>query len=224
MSPSAGGFGRERPDHPFHAHEARSLDEDTAEAACVRRLQQRLCQGFDRFEMPGAVAEGGNRVACHLADGKQAIDAALARIAADLAVECRPLRADLAHVAQHQHQRRALPPVPAEVPALAHDGQRALELAQSFAPQVILLDIGLPLLNGYEVAKRVREQPWGRGIKLIAVTGWGQEQDRKQAVVAGFDHHLTKPLDPARLATLLGELPHKPGAVLKETPGRLQFP
>ena len=108
--------------------------------------------------------------------------------------------------------------------ALAHDGQRALELAQSFAPQVILLDIGLPLLNGYEVAKRVREQPWGRGIKLIAVTGWGQEQDRKQAVVAGFDHHLTKPLDPARLATLLGELPHKPGAVLKETPGRLQFP
>ena len=89
---------------------------------------------------------------------------------------------------------------------------------------MILLDIGLPLLNGYEVAKRVREQPWGRGIKLIAVTGWGQEQDRKQAVVAGFDHHLTKPLDPARLATLLGELPHKPGAVLKETPGRLQFP
>jgi len=89
--------------------------------------------------------------------------------------------------------------------ALAHDGQRALELAQSFEPQVILLDIGLPLLNGYEVARRVREQPWGRRIKLIAVTGWGQEQDRKQAVAAGFDHHLTKPLDPARLAVLLVE-------------------
>ncbi len=89
--------------------------------------------------------------------------------------------------------------------ALAHDGQRALELAQSFNPEVILLDIGLPLINGYEVARRVREQPWGRRIKLIAVTGWGQEQDRRQAVAAGFDHHLTKPLDPGHLAVLLEE-------------------
>ncbi|NLD53585.1 MAG: PAS domain-containing protein [Burkholderiaceae bacterium] len=87
--------------------------------------------------------------------------------------------------------------------ALAHDGQRALELARSFAPQVILLDIGLPLMNGYEVARRLRAQPWGRGIALIAVTGWGQEQDRQQAQAAGFDHHLTKPLDPSRLAALL---------------------
>jgi PAS domain S-box-containing protein len=89
------------------------------------------------------------------------------------------------------------------VTAMAHDGQRALEMAQSFNPQVILLDIGLPLMNGYEVARRVREQAWGRGIKLIAVTGWGQEKDRQQAVAAGFDHHLTKPLDPGRLAALL---------------------
>jgi len=88
---------------------------------------------------------------------------------------------------------------------LAHDGQRALELAHSFEPEVILLDIGLPLLNGYEVARRVREQPWGRRIKLIAVTGWGQEQDRRRAVESGFDHHLTKPLDPSRLTGLLAE-------------------
>jgi PAS domain S-box-containing protein len=93
--------------------------------------------------------------------------------------------------------------------AMAHDGQRALELAQSFHPQVILLDIGLPLMNGYEVAHRVREQPWGRTIQLIAVTGWGQEQDRQQAVAAGFDHHLTKPLDPARLASLLEPRAHR---------------
>jgi CheY-like chemotaxis protein len=91
--------------------------------------------------------------------------------------------------------------------AQAHDGQQALEMARSFSPQVILLDIGLPLMNGYEVARRVREQPWGRKTKLIAVTGWGQEQDRQQAIAAGFDHHLTKPLDPARLAALLQEVP-----------------
>ena len=92
--------------------------------------------------------------------------------------------------------------------AVAHDGQRALEVAQSFSPQVILLDIGLPLMNGYEVAKQLREQPWGRAIKLIAVTGWGQDQDRQQALAAGFDHHLTKPLDPARLSSLLGGTIH----------------
>lgn len=86
---------------------------------------------------------------------------------------------------------------------MAHDGRRALELAREFEPHVILLDVGLPLINGYEVARRVREQPWGRSIRLIAVTGWGQEQDRQQALEAGFDHHLTKPLDPARLASLL---------------------
>ena len=87
--------------------------------------------------------------------------------------------------------------------ALAHDGRRALEMAKSFNPEVILLDIGLPLLNGYEVARQVRGQPGGEAIKLIAVTGWGQDQDRQQALAAGFDYHLTKPLDPARLSSLL---------------------
>ncbi len=87
--------------------------------------------------------------------------------------------------------------------AMAHDGQHALETAKSFAPQTILLDIGLPVMNGYEVARRLRAQPWGREIRLIAVTGWGQERDRQQAMAAGFDHHLTKPLDPGRLSELL---------------------
>jgi CheY-like chemotaxis protein len=58
-------------------------------------------------------------------------------------------------------------------------------------------------MNGYEVARRLRAQPWGREIRLIAVTGWGQERDRQQAMAAGFDHHLTKPLDPGRLSELL---------------------
>jgi PAS domain S-box-containing protein len=72
---------------------------------------------------------------------------------------------------------------------------RALDMLPGFAPAVALLDIGLPDMNGYELARRVRELPAGTGITLIATTGWGQQKDRERAFAAGFDHHLTKPID-----------------------------
>jgi len=76
-----------------------------------------------------------------------------------------------------------------------------------FRPDVVLLDIGLPKMNGYEVAHRIRHQPWGQGMVLIALTGWGQETDRHRSQAAGFDHHLVKPVDPAALLQLLASLP-----------------
>ena len=86
----------------------------------------------------------------------------------------------------------------------AHEGLEALEIGATFLPEIILLDIGMPRLNGYEAARRIREQPWGQGVKLVAVTGWGQENDRRRSQEAGFDHHLVKPVDPAALSKLLG--------------------
>jgi CheY-like chemotaxis protein len=70
----------------------------------------------------------------------------------------------------------------------------------------VLLDIGLPKMNGYEVAHRIRHQPWGQGVVLVALTGWGQETDRQRSQAAGFDHHLVKPLDPSALLRLLASL------------------
>jgi PAS domain S-box-containing protein len=86
----------------------------------------------------------------------------------------------------------------------AHEGLEALEVGATFLPEIILLDIGMPRLNGYETARRIREQPWGQSVKLVAVTGWGQEADRRRSQEAGFDHHLVKPVDPAALSKLLG--------------------
>jgi PAS domain S-box-containing protein len=86
---------------------------------------------------------------------------------------------------------------------VAHGGRAALALAQTFRPDVALLDIGMPELNGYEVAKELRREPWATGILLIALTGWGQDDDRQRAKDAGFNHHLTKPLDLDTLETLL---------------------
>jgi PAS domain S-box-containing protein len=85
----------------------------------------------------------------------------------------------------------------------AYDGLEALEAAGRSRPDVVLLDIGLPRMNGYEVARRLRAQPWGRQLVLIAITGWGQEEDRARAREAGFDHHLTKPVDFPDLERLL---------------------
>jgi signal transduction histidine kinase len=86
---------------------------------------------------------------------------------------------------------------------VANDGSQALRLAQELAPDVVVLDIGMPGLNGYEVAKRIRATPWGRDMRLIALTGWGQADDQAKAMAAGFDHHVTKPADPARLYELI---------------------
>ena len=71
------------------------------------------------------------------------------------------------------------------------------------APDVVLLDIGLPRLNGYEAARRIRQQSWGRDTVLIAVTGWGQEEDRRRSKEAGFDDHMVKPFEPTALEELL---------------------
>ena len=85
----------------------------------------------------------------------------------------------------------------------AYDGEKALELAAAFQPSVILLDIGMPKMNGYEVAKHIREQSWGKAMILVAITGWGQADDKRQASAAGFDHHLTKPITLAALQSVV---------------------
>ena len=88
----------------------------------------------------------------------------------------------------------------------AYDGLEAVELAATFHPELILLDIGLPKLNGYEVARRIRQQPWGRDMILVALTGWGQDDDRRLSQEAGFDLHIVKPVDLAALEKLLAGL------------------
>jgi CheY-like chemotaxis protein len=85
----------------------------------------------------------------------------------------------------------------------AGNGVQALETAEQFRPDIALLDIGMPQLNGYDVARQLRNQPWGRRLLLIAVTGWGGADHRQQTAQAGFDHHLTKPVDPAALTRFL---------------------
>jgi len=87
---------------------------------------------------------------------------------------------------------------------LAHDGVEALESIEKYRPEVVLLDIGLPKLNGHEVCRRIREQPWGKDIRIIALTGWGQEDDRRRSEEAGFNGHLVKPVDYDKLLALLG--------------------
>jgi signal transduction histidine kinase len=89
----------------------------------------------------------------------------------------------------------------------AANGALALESAERHLPEVALLDIGMPKLDGYEVARRIRAQPWGRRITLVALTGWGQESDRRRSGEAGFDSHLVKPLDLDKLTALLDRLP-----------------
>jgi len=78
-----------------------------------------------------------------------------------------------------------------------------LEAAQKYQPEVILLDIGLPGMNGYEVARQLRQQPAMANVLLVAVTGYGQEDDRRRSKMAGFDYHLVKPLTPNSLEHLL---------------------
>lgn len=88
----------------------------------------------------------------------------------------------------------------------AYDGDEAILAAESFRPDVILLDIGMPKLNGYEACRRIREQPWGAQICLVALTGWGQQDDHRRAEQAGFNHHLLKPVNLAALLKVLAEL------------------
>ena len=89
---------------------------------------------------------------------------------------------------------------------MAHDGGEAVETAEQYRPELVLLDIGLPVMNGYEVARAIRGRDWGREVAIVALTGWGQEDDRRRSKEAGIDDHLVKPVDPATLERLLSEL------------------
>ena len=90
---------------------------------------------------------------------------------------------------------------------VAYDGRSALELADRHRPEVLLLDIGMPEMDGYEVARRIRDRTWGKDVMLVALTGWGQEKDERQAFEAGFDAHVVKPAQKAILNRLLAGLP-----------------
>jgi CheY-like chemotaxis protein/two-component sensor histidine kinase len=85
----------------------------------------------------------------------------------------------------------------------AHDGLAAVEAADAFRPDLMLLDIGLPKLDGYDVCRRIRDQEWGKDVVVVAVTGWGQDEDRERSRKAGFDTHFVKPVDPDALKRLI---------------------
>ncbi len=100
--------------------------------------------------------------------------------------------------------------------SIAFNGTEALEVGQRDRPRAAIIDIGMPGMSGHEVARRMRLEAWGRNAVLIALTGWGQEQDKQAAKAAGFDEHLTKPVDPDDVERVLDELlrdaPREPGA------------
>jgi CheY-like chemotaxis protein len=85
---------------------------------------------------------------------------------------------------------------------VAHSGAEAFEVAERERSEIAVLDIGMPDLNGYDLAQRIRHEAWGECMKLIAVTGWGQAEDKRRALEVGFNHHLTKPVDPSQLEAL----------------------
>ena len=91
-----------------------------------------------------------------------------------------------------------------------NDGAAAVEAAASFRPQVALIDIGMPKLNGYQVCQQIRQQEGGMAMVIIAITGWGQPEDRRKSAEAGFNHHLVKPVDPSELAQLLAKIAGSP--------------
>jgi CheY-like chemotaxis protein/nitrogen-specific signal transduction histidine kinase len=88
----------------------------------------------------------------------------------------------------------------------AYDGLEAVQAAATFQPDLVLLDIGMPKMNGYEAARYIRQQSWGTRILLVALTGWGQEEDKRRAFEAGFDHHLTKPVEASVLENLITQI------------------
>ncbi|WP_411279463.1 response regulator, partial [Gemmatimonas sp.] len=91
----------------------------------------------------------------------------------------------------------------------ARDGEEALVMCESFRPDVVLMDIAMPTMNGYEACRQMRLQPWGSEIVIIALTGWGTEDDRRRTREFGFNHHLTKPVNLATLRAILGTItPH----------------
>jgi CheY-like chemotaxis protein len=94
---------------------------------------------------------------------------------------------------------------------VAYDGEAAIAAAESHRPDTVLLDLGMPKLNGYETCRLIRAQPWGKSICIVALTGWGQEADRQRTTQAGFNHHLVKPVDTADLMELLAPVTREIG-------------
>jgi CheY-like chemotaxis protein len=84
----------------------------------------------------------------------------------------------------------------------------ALQKAETFRPEVVVLDVGMPRMDGYETAKRIRQRPWSRDVVLIAVTGWGNEGDKLRTAEAGFDVHLVKPVDATTILEVLERMDH----------------
>ena len=99
----------------------------------------------------------------------------------------------------------------------AYDGVEAVRIADEFHPDVVLLDLGLPKMNGYDTARALRSTLGGDKVALIAVTGWGQEEDRRRSKDAGFDHHLVKPVGPEALLRLLASLPLRSNSHIART-------
>ena len=102
---------------------------------------------------------------------------------------------------------------------IAYDGQQAIDMAEAFRPALALIDIGMPRLNGYETARRLRAKPYGETMLLIALTGWGQADDRNRSLAAGFDHHMVKPVDPSMLERLLAAPAKKKGPACRGEDG-----
>jgi CheY-like chemotaxis protein len=86
---------------------------------------------------------------------------------------------------------------------VAYGGEQALQVAVELRPEIVLLDLGMPGMDGYETCRRIRGEKWGREVTLIALTGWGQEADRRRTTGAGFDAHLVKPVAPEELLKLM---------------------
>jgi len=86
---------------------------------------------------------------------------------------------------------------------MAFDGMEAMQMAGEFRPDVVLMDIGMPKLNGYDVARKLRSETWGRQMTLVAISGWGREADHRRSIQSGFDRHMTKPIEPLVLEALL---------------------
>jgi PAS domain S-box-containing protein len=104
----------------------------------------------------------------------------------------------------------------------ARDGLEAIEVAERFQPDIILMDLGMPNLNGYDAAKRIRAQSWGSDVVLVATTGWGQQDDRRRTKDAGFDHHLVKPIEVAKLEELLEGRAHSLEGGGNTAPSRIE--
>jgi CheY-like chemotaxis protein len=85
----------------------------------------------------------------------------------------------------------------------AYDGLEVLSTGQLFQPELVFLDIGMPVLDGYQTARQIRAQPWGKHVHLVALTGWSQETDRQQSVASGFQDHIVKPADADQLKAVI---------------------